>query len=64
MNVNKNHIREIAVTCSKYTRPFTGGGGGGKGYLAGKAKKGSKKSATAKQCSLQASSIMYLLSVC
>ena len=60
MNVNKNHIREIAVTCSKYTRPFRGGGGG---YLAGKAKKGSKKSATAKQFSLQASSIMYLLSV-
>ena len=60
MNVNKNHIREIAATCSKYTRPFGGGGGG---YLAGKAKKGSKKSATAKQCSLQASSIMYLLSV-
>ena len=63
MNVNKNHIREIAVTCSKYTRPFRGGGGGGGGHLAGKAKKGSKKSATAKQCSLQASSIMYLLSV-
>ena len=61
MNVNKNHIREIAVTCSKYTRPFRGREGGG--YLAGKAKKGSKKSATAKQCSLQASSIMYLLSV-
>ena len=61
MNVNKNHIREIAVTCSKYTRPFRGGGG--EGYLAGKSKKGSKKSATAKQCSLQASSIMYLLSV-
>ena len=44
MNVNKNHIREIAVTCSKYTRPFGGRGGGG-GYLAGKAKKESKKSA-------------------
>ena len=58
MNVNKNHIREIAVTCSKYTRPFRGGG-----YLAGKAKKGSKKSATAKECSLQASSIMYFLSI-
>ena len=55
MNVNKNHIREIAVTCSKYTRPFRGR----EGYLAGKAKKGSKKSATAKECSLQASSIMY-----
>ena len=62
MNVNKNHIREIAVTCSKYTRPFRGRRGGG-GYLAGKAKKGSKKSATAKECSLQASSIMYFLSI-
>ena len=35
------------------------GGGAGAVYLAGKAKKGSKKCATVKECSFQVSSIMY-----